>query len=141
MRRVYILLVGLIVGLVITGFFFSSVSLSGEQGDRFYACISGKNYNKLIDLLDKEALKEVARKDWLKILQSNSNELGNLISYKNIGLHTETLNGLRISELEYEVIYSNGKRNEKIEVIKRDSDFKILSYKSICSDSLMLSLK
>ena len=141
MRRIYFLFLCLILGISITVFFFSSVSLSGDQGDSFYTCMKNDNYDELICLLDKEALKEISKESWLKMLQSKSNELGDLLSYKNIGLHTETVNGLRISRLDYIVIYSNGMRNEKIEVIKRNFDFKILSYQFNDTDSLMYSMK
>jgi hypothetical protein len=128
MKRIYLLLIGSIIGIIITGFFFSSVSRSGEQGDYFYTCLKAGDYEKIIDLMDKEALKTQAGKDWLQVFSSRTKEFGPLVSYKNIGFHTETIQGKSITKLDYDVVYLSSKTKEHIDFIKRGSEYKILSY-------------
>jgi len=129
MKRIYLLVIGLICGMVISGFFCSSVSKSGEQGDRFYACLKNGDHQKILELLDHEALKAYSEEEWIQILKSHEDEWGDLVSYTNTGFHTETIDGKSITILDYTVNTANGINYEKIDIIKRGSDYKILTYK------------
>jgi hypothetical protein len=139
MKRIYLLVIGLTIGMVITGFFFSSVSRSGEKGDYFYACLKAGNYEKIVDLIDKDALKVQSGQNWLKLFNSRVDELGALVSYKNTGFHTETINGKSITKLDYTVIYLNGKTKERIDFVKRGSEYKIFAYEFNLENGITLA--
>ncbi len=128
MRRVYLLVIAIIGGMVISGFFFSSVSRSGEQGDQFYACLKNGDYENILKLLDTEALKAHPKDAWIQILNSHTEQWGNLVSYANTGFHTETIDGKSITKLDYTVNNSKGTIYEHIDFIKRGSNYKILDY-------------
>ncbi len=128
MRRIYLLVIGLICGMVISGFFCSSVSKSGQQGDQFYAYLKNGDHQKILELLDREALKAHTGEEWIQILESHADEWGNLVSYTNTGFHTETIDGKSIAKLDYTVNTTNGINYEKIEFVKRGSEYKILTY-------------
>ena len=141
MKRIYFLILGLLVLLTILGFFFSSVSLSGGQGDKFYSLKKNKNYETIIELFDQKALKQQPVDLWIKVFESQNKKWGNLLSYKNTGFHTETLNGRKIAVLDYLVVYSNCSVKERISLIKRNSGYRIIMYEYYDSEAGMLSIK
>lgn len=128
MNRIYLLIFGLLLGIAVSGFFCSSVSQSGDTADTFYAYLQSGEYEQIIDLLDEQALKEHPRENWIKLLKSRSGYWGNLVSYKNTGFHTETSNGFTITKLDYTVDNTNGQVFERLNFIKRGSDFKLFAY-------------
>ncbi|MDF1547111.1 MAG: hypothetical protein P1P88_04780 [Bacteroidales bacterium] len=128
MKRIYLLILGLLLGIAVSGFFCSSVSQSGDKADLFYAHIKNSEFDKVIDLIDEQALKTHSKEKWIALLQSRSEHWGNLVSYKNTGFHTETANGVTITKLDFMVDNANGKVYERIDFVKRGSDYKILAY-------------
>jgi len=137
MRRIYLIVSGLIITLIISGFLFSSVSRSGEQGDQFYSYMKSGDFEKILEIIDQEALKNRSKLERLQILKSRTADWGNLISYKNTGFHTETINGKNITKLDYTIVNSNGEIFEHLDFIKRGSNYKILSYSYISGNKLV----
>jgi hypothetical protein len=82
----------------------------------------------ILDLIDKDALNDQPKEQWLNLFKSHAIDRGYLVSYKNTGFHTETLNGLSITRLDYQVTYSKGELKERIDFVKRGSRYKIISY-------------
>ena len=82
MRRISLLILGLTIGLTITGFFFSSVSRSGEQGDFFYTCLKTGDYEKVIALFDNEVLALHSKDYWLQEFNSRNKTKGALCHTK-----------------------------------------------------------
>jgi len=128
MRRIVLLILGLIVAFGFSGFFFSSVSRSGEQGDYFYSCVRSGDYEKIIVLLDDDLLSSHPKEYWLKQLNARYVEKGSLVSFKNTGFHTETIDGKSISMLDYIVTYTNGQMRERLDFVKEGSAYKIIEY-------------
>ena len=128
MNRIYLLIFGLVFGIAISGFFCSSVSQSGEKGDKFYAHLKNGEYEMILHLLDEQAIRVHPEEKWIELLKSRSQHWGKLVSYKNAGFHTETLDGVTITKLSYTVDNTNGKVYERIDFVKRGKDYKILAY-------------
>lgn len=128
MKRIYLITFGLVFGIAISGFFCSSVSQTGQQGDRFYSLLQQGEYDMITELLDDEAVKEHPKEEWIDLLKSRDQYWGKLVNYKNTGFHTETIDGLTITKLNYTVENTNGIAYEKIELIKREQEYKILAY-------------
>jgi hypothetical protein len=128
MKRIYLLIFGLLFGIAISGFFCSSVSQSGEKGDKFYAHLKNGEYEMIVNLLDDQAIKAHPKERWMELLKSRGQYWGKLVSYKNTGFHTETIDGLTITKLNYTVDNTNGKVYERIDFVKRGNDLKILAY-------------
>lgn len=129
MKTSYIIIAIMLTGLISSGFFCSSVSRSGKMGDQFYSYLQNDDYNSIITMLDKDALDEYSKEEWIELFASRKRYFGNLKSYINTGFHTNTSNGLQITKLNYEVDNLNGLVYEEIEFIKRGNDYKILAYR------------
>ena len=129
MKRFYSVAIILILAVFISGFFFSSVSKTGKTGDDFYKYLKINDYEAIIDLLDKDALKNITEAEWLNILKLRNNALGKSFNYTNTGFHTSTVNKNNITQLDYTI--KNGKETiyESIDLIKRDGGFKIVDYR------------
>ncbi len=129
MKTRYIIIIIVITGLISSGFFCSSVSQSGKIGDKFYHHLQKNDYNSIITMLDEDALKEYSKEEWVDLFISRNRYFGHLKSYMNTGFHTNTLNGLQVTKLNYEVDNLNGLVYEEIEFVKRGNDYKILTYR------------
>ncbi len=129
MKTNYIIIAIVAIGVISSGFFFSSVSQSGKMGDQFYGYLQNDDYNSIITMLDKEALSKYTKEEWLELFVSRNRFFGSMKSYKNTGFHTNTLNGLQIAKLNYEVDNLNGVVYEEIEFVKRGNDYKIFTYR------------
>lgn len=128
MKRIYLVIFGLLFGIAISGFFCSSVSQSGEKGDKFYAHLKKGEYDMIVELLDEQAIKAHPKEKWKDLFKSRSQYWGKLVTYKNTGFHTETTDGITITKLNYIVDNTNGKVYERIDFVKRGSEYKILAY-------------
>ena len=128
MKTRYIIIAVVVIGVISSGFFCSLVSQSGKMGDQFYGYLQKNDYNSILTMLDEEALNKYSKEEWLELFISRNRYFGSLKSYKNTGFHTNTLNGLQIAKLNYEVDNLNGMVYEEIEFIKRGNDYKILTY-------------
>lgn len=128
MKTRYIIIAIVAIGVISSGFFCSSVSQSGKMGDQFYGYLQNDDYNSIITMLDKEALKKYTKEEWLELFVSRNRYFGSMKSYKNTGFHINTLNGLQIAKLNYEVDNLNGVVYEEIEFVKRGNDYKIFTY-------------
>jgi len=115
-------------GIAISGFFCSSVSQSGEKGDKFYAYLKNGDFEMIVELLDEQAIKAHPKEKWMDLLESRSQYWGKLVTYKNTGFHTETTDGITITKLNYTVDNTNGKVYERIDFVKRGNEYKILAY-------------
>jgi hypothetical protein len=124
---------------MIVVFFFSSVSLSGGQGDEFYSLKKEKNYETIISLIDQKTLTQQPVEYWINLFESQQKKWGSLVSYKNTGFHTETVNGKKIAKLDYLVIYSNCTVRERIDLVKRQGGYRIIAYEFDDTDVNMLS--
>ena len=129
MKTRYIIIAIVLTGLISSGFFCSSVSQSGKIGDQFYDHLQKNDYNSIIAMLDKQALNEYSQQEWIDLFISRNRYFGDLKSYINTGFHINTLNGLQITKLNYEVDNLNGVVYEEIEFVKRGNDYKILTYR------------
>ncbi|MFN8258920.1 MAG: hypothetical protein U0W24_24745 [Bacteroidales bacterium] len=139
MKRNNFLIIGLLALLMIIVFFFSSVSLSGGQGDEFYSLKKEKDYETIIGLIDQKVLINQPVEQWINLFENQQKKWGNLVSYKNTGFHTETVNGKKIAKLDYLVIYSNCTVKERIELVKRRAGYRIIAYECDDKDVNMLS--
>ena len=97
MKTIYILIAIIATGVISSGFFCNSVSQSGKVGDDFYTLLQKNDYKSIVAMLDKEALNEYAKEDWIKLFTSRNKYLGNLKSYKNTGFHKNTSKGQQIT--------------------------------------------
>ncbi len=129
MKTIYIIIGIIVTGFICSGFFCNSVTQSGKMGDQFYSHLQENDYNAIIEMLDKDALSAYSKDEWVELLNSRNQYLGNLKSYKNTGFHKNTSNGIEITKLNYEVNNLNGLVYEEIEFIKRGNDYKILNYR------------
>ena len=128
MKRFYTVVVILILAVFISGFLFSSVSQSGKTGNNFYNYLKANDYEAIIDLLDKEALKNITEDEWINILKSRNNDLGKTFNYTNTGFHTSTINSKSVTQLDYTIQSNEATIYESIDLIKRDDGFKIIDY-------------
>ena len=91
MKTRSILVIILLVSVISTGFLCGSVSKSGKMGDLFYAHLQSNDFQSIIKMLDKDALKQYSAKEWKKLFISRNQSLGRIKSYKNTGFHTNTV--------------------------------------------------
>lgn len=129
MKTRSILAIIILISVVSTGFLCGSVSKSGKVGDLFYTHLQRNDFQSIIKMLDKDALKQYTAEEWKKLFISRNQFLGKIKSYKNTGFHTNTVEGTNVSILNYEVDNSNGLVYEEIEFVKRGNDYKILTYR------------
>ena len=128
MKRFYSIIIILFLTALISGFLFGSVSQSGKTGDNFYNYLQAKDYNAIIDILDKGALENMSEKEWLLILKSRNFLLGNSFNYTNTGFHTSTVDNISITKLSYTIENEDKVIYESIDLIKRDDGYKIINY-------------
>lgn len=129
MKTRSILVIVVTISIVSTGFFCGSVSKSGKMGDLFYTHLQNNDYQSIISMLDEGALQKTSAKDWKQLFISRNRFLGKIKSYKNTAFHTNTLEGNKVSILNYEVNNTNGLGYEEIKFVKRGNDYKILNYR------------
>ncbi|MBN1250496.1 MAG: hypothetical protein JXR51_12735 [Bacteroidales bacterium] len=130
MKKIYFIILIVFVGFFISTFLFSSVSQSGKVGDYFYKNLQSSNYDAIIQILDKDALNQKTKNEWLETLKLNKENLGNSFIYKNTGFHTLTVNNQNIIKLNYSIDNGNGITFNIIELIKRDDGYRIINYYS-----------
>lgn len=106
-----------------------SVGEATQQGEKFYDLIQNKKFDEVIDMLDKIAMETTPEQQWLNGLENIYSQRGKIESYTKTGFNTSIENDLNLIKLEYSVTYTNGVFKEQIEFIKRDNEYKIVSYK------------
>jgi len=121
----------LLFSIVLTGVLLSScgsVSQSDEVGNGFYEAVKAKDLQKVIAMLDEEALKATSQEVWVEGLENINAQMGDLMNYKRTGFYTSTNNGDTRTTLDYTVTYAKGTLYEKLEFIKRGDEYKITFY-------------
>lgn len=118
----------LLILTVFTFFSCNHISESGAIGDKFYSSLQNEDYDAIVQLLDKEALKSYTKEEWKEVLSARNEYFGKLEWYKPISFHTETHEGFKIIKLNFKVSNTNCQAFEEIELINRGEEIKILNY-------------
>jgi hypothetical protein len=106
-----------------------SISGASEQGDTFYELIQNKQFNEVLDLLDEMALEATSKEEWIRGLENLYSERGKIENFNKTGFNTSIENDENLVRLDYSVTYTNGVFKEQIEFIKKDHEYKIVTYK------------
>ena len=105
-----------------------SASEAELVADQFYKHLQNHDYEKIIPLLDEEALAASPEEEWMSVLKQKE-AMGEMKSFrKNIGFNTKINNGITKVYLRYTCEYEGGKLYDRIVLIKRKKDFKIYNY-------------
>ncbi|MBQ5452270.1 MAG: hypothetical protein IIU03_11930 [Bacteroidales bacterium] len=111
--------------------FFSScgvVKNCDEIGMEFYRCLRDGNYEGVLPLLDKEALKYTPEEKWIDGLKYKAKSLGAMFKPQRIAFETVTMERVTRVGIKYKVIYAGADMYEKLEFIERDGEYKITFY-------------
>jgi hypothetical protein len=105
-----------------------SIEESEKIADQFYSYLKVKNYDKIIDLLDKEALEATPKDNWIEALKGREKYWGGTKSYNRTSFDISTHNGSTTVTLKYKVECEKATIYEVLRFYKRNDGFKIVWY-------------
>lgn len=127
MKPLFILLSGLALILNSCGF-GKEADKAEKYAAQFYAHMQKGDMDAILAMLDTEALAASPADTWITVIESK-NTFGKLESFKkDIGFHTSINNGVTTVSLRYTCKYTNTEFHEKVVLVKRGKEFKILRY-------------
>lgn len=102
--------------------------LVSEKLDAFYAQVGSRDFDGLVDDLDREALLSSTKDDWLGVLVARDELAGDFVDYEMINVE-ESMNG-RFQQIVVvlKANYQNGHLFERLVLLNRTDGLKVRGY-------------
>ncbi|MBR4266128.1 MAG: hypothetical protein IKQ46_08755 [Bacteroidales bacterium] len=124
-KTIYTVLLIITIALMSCG----SVKQCDQIGIQFYNYLKAKQFEAIIDLLDKEALNASPAEVWLEGLARKDEVFGNVLNVERYDFESVTEDRVTRVGIKYKVIYPEATMFEKLEFVERDNEYKITFYK------------
>ena len=105
-----------------------SVNEAQEVADGFYAALNSEDYSALENMLDKEAVNDELKEQFMGIFAAHNDHYGKITSHSKYAFETNSENGLTVVLLKFTVETEKGKVYELLRFVKRDDGYKIIAY-------------
>jgi len=94
----------------------------------FYRYLRSGQYNKIISLIDSQALRYSPAREWTKSFEDKQENYGELLSFIRESFDTITKDGKTIVVLKYKVKYTEAIFLETLEFLEREDGFYLTYY-------------
>jgi len=124
----------LALGLFLVGLNFQSCGFAADAEeaekyvDEWYDNLKAKDYDALMAMVDEEGLEANSEEEWRTVLQQKE-ALGEIKSIeKDVGFSANSSDDVTTVTLDYTVEYDLVTIYERIKMVKRGEEYKVLSY-------------